>query len=92
MLTGPPKTRAFSTSPHHKWKVGLVLTDAQLATFQTFYRTTTSFGSVEWEWEFPENPGTGIVLLFDPKSPPKWKPLAAGQWELALDMIYLRNA
>lgn len=91
MLSGPPKTRAYSTSAHHNWSVRLVLTDAHLATFQTFYRTTTVSGSLQWEWEFPEDPGTAIVLLFDPKSAPKVRPLVSGQWEVSLDLIYLRD-
>ena len=92
MLSGPVRMRRVSSNPSRPWSCSVVVTDAQLATFQTFFRTTTKAGSESFVWFFPDSSSTNRNFYFDPDSPPRYKPLGAGKWLLELELIFASDA
>lgn len=92
MMSGPVRLRRVSSNPSRPWSCSLVLTDTELGTFETFYRTTTKGGSESFVWFFPDSAATDRNFIFDPESPPQYKPIGGGKWLLELELVYVSDA
>jgi hypothetical protein len=68
MDTGPAKQRARFTAVTKYYEGSIILTQAQLATFNTFYETTLGHGTVEFTWIDPFL-GTSATLRFGEGEP-----------------------
>jgi hypothetical protein len=53
MDVGPPKARSRVTKAVSKFQVEIVMTAAQVVTFETFYKTTLSNGALSFTWVHP---------------------------------------
>jgi hypothetical protein len=65
--TGSPKVRRRYTKEVHKFDVSIQMTQAQKATFETFYYTTLNGGSLTFDWV---NPLTRVATTFRFRNPP----------------------
>jgi hypothetical protein len=70
MDAGPASVRNRFTAITQTVKGSMVLTGAQLATFNTFFRTTIKHGSFSFNWIHPFTEET-VEIRF--KSKPDWK-------------------
>ncbi len=69
MDAGPASVRNRFTAISKTVKTGLVITGAQLATFNTFIRTTLQNGSLTFTWIMPDT-GASASIRF--KKKPEW--------------------
>jgi len=65
MDTGPAKQRARFTAVTKQYDGGLILTQAQLATFRTFYETTIGQGAVAFTWIDPFTDVSASLRFYD---------------------------
>lgn len=63
MDVGPPKKRRRFTAAPTPITGRQLLTKAQVATLDTFYRSTVSFGSLSFDWTHPRT-GAAATLRF----------------------------
>ena len=56
--TGPAKVRRRSTAGVRNLSLPFALTEAEMATLDTFFHTTTAGGSLRFEWQHPR---TGVT-------------------------------
>ena len=84
--SGPPKIRALSTVTSTDTTVAIIMTDSETIALDTFYRETTSFGSVEFEWLHPR---TREVVECQFMSVPSLDPLGNGKWLATFEMKIL---
>lgn len=73
---GPAKLRLRTLAEVTEFSIGLLLTRAQAATFDTFYRTTTAGGTLPFEWTHPR---TGNLIDFRFVGAPQLRQLAPRQ-------------
>lgn len=73
---GPAKVRLRSLADVTRFSIGLKLTRAQVATLDTFYRTTSAGGTLAFEWIHHR---TGNQIDYRFTEPPAFKPLAPRQ-------------
>lgn len=85
---GPPITRRRSTSVTRPLNGSMILTDAQMTAFETFYYTTIAGGSLPFS--FPD-PRTGATLLvkFGKSSPPSYSPQGGNNYLLNVGLLVL---
>lgn len=67
MDVGPPKIRKRSTSNSESHSYRFLITATNKAAFKTFYASTCSYGSEEFEWDHPE---TAVTENWRFRSPP----------------------
>jgi len=72
MDAGEPKTRRRFTAGIQPIVIRLRLTDTQVTTLETFFKTDTASGSLPFNWTHPRK-GTAVVMKF--KGPPKIRAL-----------------
>lgn len=86
--TGPPITRLRTNSVVRPLGGYMICSDAQIATFRSFFNTTISRGALPFT--FPD-PMTGATLLvkFAKQSPPSWNPLGGNNYQLNLSLFVL---
>jgi len=75
MDAGPALVRNRFTAFTQTINTPIVLTGAQLATFNTFYRTTLNHGTDPFTWTNPVD-DSSVSIRF--KSPPKWQSIRSG--------------
>lgn len=76
---GPPKLRRRATRETFAYQIGLVMTTAQVAIFETFYDDT--LGQVDaFDWTHPR---TLAAASFRFRSRPEKRPLGAGLWRVS---------
>lgn len=68
MEMGPPKMRPRFSAVMELFSFDLDLTRDQTATFITFYKTTTNFGTEEFEWVHPRTGDTVNMRFAAPYS------------------------
>ncbi len=90
MDVGPPQTRPKSTSPRRKVEMTFHMTDAQKASFVTFYDDTLVQGSLEFTHFLPDAPATPITFQFT--KAPIINNLSFNLWKVRYDLWYLREA
>lgn len=82
MDVGPPKMRRRGTAAARPIRGTLLMTDAQLATFDTFYDSTLDSGADRFDWTHPRS-GSSVEFRF--VSPPSYS--ARGRrWVVTVDM------
>jgi len=67
---GPPKARRRSTAVGVPTSATFEMTDAQLATFKTFFETTLVDGSLPFTWTHPVD-GASYSWMFDVQEAPQ---------------------
>ena len=75
MDSGPPSVRSRFTAISQTINTPIILTGAQLAIFNTFYRTTLKHGALSFTWTNPVD-NTSATYRF--KSPPVWQSARSG--------------
>jgi len=73
---GRPKKRLLFTEGINYFSPSYDVTTAEVATLKTFFKTTTSSGTVEFEWDDPAT-GSTLDVMFD--GPPVFIPNGA-EW------------
>lgn len=86
MDTGAAKVRQRTTAGARPMDTVFLMTTAQVATFETFFNTTLSGGSLSFEWTHPR---TGTTGTFRIKSTPDYKPVGATHWHVSMQMEQL---
>lgn len=82
MSYGPPKQRKRVTNDLYSVSIALVLTPAQMATLDNFYKDT---GAQPFNWKnFQDDPKTTAVYLFT--APPMPTPVGRGFWRVTLQL------
>ncbi len=69
MDTGPASVRNRFTAITQTVKGSMVITGAQLTTFNTFFRTTIKNGSLSFNWIHPFTESAAVIRF---KSKPQW--------------------
>ena len=72
MDAGEPKMRRRFTAGIQQIAIRLRLTDAQVTTLETFFKTTSASGSLPFNWTHPRT-GAAVVMKF--RSAPKIRAL-----------------
>ncbi len=72
MDAGEPKVRRRFTAGVQQIMIRLRLTDIQVTTLETFFKTDTASGSLPFNWTHPRT-GTAVAMRF--RSPPKIRAL-----------------
>lgn len=83
---GPAKVRPRYTTDLSVFAMGFVLTDAQLATFDTFYTETIFYGAEAFDWTHPR---TGSAISGRLRPPPQITALGAGLWSVFFELEIL---
>lgn len=81
MDAGPAKLRQRTTTAVRPIAAALLLTSAQVTTLDTFYVSTLSGGTLDFDWEHPR---TKAAATFRFTAPPTYVPLGNGIWRTAL--------
>ena len=79
MDSGPPSLRRVATSGPKQYNCQFSLTTAEVATFETFYVTTLSDGTDEYQWN---DPRTGVQYDWKFAADPVISPLGGDNWLL----------
>lgn len=74
MSVGPAKVRARTSTPIDTYTGELILTQAQLVTFWTFFNDTLELGALPFDWVHPRTAAAGTAFRF--MAPPAETPLA----------------
>jgi len=80
---GPAKLRRRTTTVIQMVAFSLTLTDAQKDALITFYDTTLTGGTAEFDWTDHLNGGT-VSYRF--KAPVQWTSLGNGRWNATMSM------
>lgn len=83
---GPPTTWRRLTLAATKLSMRFIFSSAQLAAFETFYRTTTLDGSLPFTWTNPRY-GASYRYVFDPGSPPQVSDLGGSYWSVSVSLM-----
>lgn len=75
MDSGPPKVRQRFTAAVRHIDGEIFLNGTQKATFDTFFETTISNGSISFDWIDPSD-GTTVSMRF--REPPRWAQVRSG--------------
>lgn len=89
---GPPISRQRSTAAPRPANGTMVVDEAQLSAFKTFFNTTLLGGSLPFT--FPAqvdagSPAVGWLAKFTKAALPRWSPLGGGYWRLSLSLTIL---
>ena len=86
MDSGPEHVRQRFTAVETQTQGIMYLTTAQVTTLETFYKTTSRYGSILFNWTHPR---TGATVEARFKAPPVFVPLSKEliQVNLAIDII-----
>lgn len=69
---GPKKARRRFTAVSERFMVRYLLTSSELSAFETFYKTTTKYGSLSFEMAHPVSGATVLVRFL---TPPQIRPV-----------------
>lgn len=83
MEMGPPKVRKRFIANVTPLDVAFKLTTAQVATFETFYKTDCSYGALSFTWV---NPRTGVSASIRFQDVPKVSHDEGGIWDVTCKM------
>ena len=86
--TGPSMTRRRSTAVMRPLSGSMMLTDAQIATFETFFYTTILFGSLPFTFPDPIS-GATLLVKFTKQSLPAYAPQGGDNYQLSLTLMVL---
>lgn len=91
-VSGRVKTMRVSTKTHRVIDGAMAMTTAQLATFETFYRTTIEDGSLPFQGLTNPFTGANTVWLFLEDPVETSYPMARGIHEVKLKLLALPDA
>jgi hypothetical protein len=83
---GPAKRRPKYTTVVMHQVVPLLLTTAQVATFETFFNSTIAFGSLPFDWLF-QRTGATVSMYINEHSP--YEQVAADLWRTTLSLEWI---
>lgn len=83
---GPAKTRKLYTADIPVFSIVLVMTDAQLTTFDTFFESTIDYGATSFTWVHPRT-GSGATCRL--RSVPNLVRLGGDYWSVSFQMEIL---
>lgn len=83
---GPPTSWRRSTLDSGKIDATIIMTTAERDLFKTFFRTTLKDGSTPFLWTNPAYDAEA-THIFDPKTPPQFRPIGASLWRVRLSII-----
>lgn len=86
MDAGPPKLRRRFTAGIRPFSMQFLLTQAQVATLDTFYQTTLTGGTEAFDWTHPR---TGAAASFRFVSPPQYSALGPNVYRATCQMEVL---
>lgn len=86
MDVGPDKVRRRSTSNPRPVSARMIMTTAQVATFETFYITTLISGSLTFDIDHPRTE-TEVEMRF--VTPPEYTPAGGGYWWVDMQLEIL---
>jgi len=84
--SGPAKVRRRFTAGVRQLQLPLALTEAQMATLDTFFDSTTAGGALRFEWQHPR---TGATHEFRFLDPPQIQESNPGLYRLTLNLELL---
>ncbi|MCK5020949.1 MAG: hypothetical protein KAS32_28300 [Candidatus Peribacteraceae bacterium] len=84
-IQGPGKLRPRYTSAPANVSFNMVLTEAQVATLETFYNTTLVGGSLQFEWLHPRT-GIDKYFRFQPGVVPTFQLLTPDKYRTTLHL------
>lgn len=86
MDAGPPKRRRRYTAEMTRFNYGLVLTETQVNTLETFWETTLSMGVDAFDWVHPRTKSAASLAFV---TRPTYVPAGAGYWtaQFNLDLM-----
>ncbi len=82
MAQGPSKVRRRGTGDVRKYRVAFNMTDAQVATFETFYSTTVKHGSLSFDIPHPR---TGATISVRIMGSPEYVTVSSN-WRVTLEL------
>jgi len=83
---GTPKVRKRFTAAAAPAAFPIIVTDAQKATFETFFKDTIASGALSFDLELPDISGLSTVRLTDP---PTYVPIGPNSWRIDLEILIL---
>lgn len=83
MDAGPAKVRPRYTVEITRYRFSLLLTKAQVATLETFFKTTIGYGSEAFDWIDPRT-GAAASLRFTNR--PAYSNVGGAVWRTALEL------
>jgi uncharacterized protein Usg len=91
MDAGPPKIRMRASAGVWPIQFDMLMSGTQLATFLTFWQTTTYGGALSFEWTHPRTATTKNMRF---SSPPEWSQIRGGAtgaqlWRVAIQLEML---
>lgn len=86
--TGPSMTRRRSSAVMRPLMGSMILSAAQIATFETFFYTTVLFGSLPFTFPDPIT-GASLLVKFTKGALPGWVPLGGQNFQLSLSLLVL---
>jgi hypothetical protein len=86
--TGPSTTRRRSSAVMRPLSGAMILTDSQIATFETFFYTTILFGALPFTFPDPIS-GAPLLVKFTKAALPSYVPLGANNYQLSLSLLVL---
>ena len=78
MSVGPSKKRQRGTSTPYKVSGNYIMTEAQLATFQTFVNVTLESCTLPFTW--PDKDGSGSLTARFTEPLPEWRNIGIGYY------------
>lgn len=85
---GPSLTRRATTAVMRPLSGSFVLSDAQVTTWETFFRTTIMNGALPFTFPDPRT-GTSLLVKFTKANPPSLVPLGGDNFRLTLMLMIL---
>jgi hypothetical protein len=82
---GPGKQRRRSTARMQVWSLQFSLTDAQRATFESFFEDDLSDGALAFDWEDPVTE-SAASWKFSVQNPFNLTPRGGARWTLAVNL------
>jgi hypothetical protein len=86
--TGPSMTRRRSSAVMRPLVGAVILTDAQIATFEAFFYTTILTGSLPFNFPDPIS-GATLLVKFTKQNLPAYSPLGGNNYQLSLNLMVL---
>lgn len=86
--TGPSITRRRTTAVMRPLSGSMILTDAQIATFETFFYTTIMNGALPFTFPDPIS-GATLLVKFTKATPPGYSPQGGNNYLLSLALMVL---
>lgn len=85
MDAGPAKQRQRYSTSWSRYKMNMILTAAQRATFKTFWQSTCKSGGQAFDWKDPAT-GDTATFVFVADRPPKFRSIGTDVFEVEFEL------